>query len=247
MKAFKALFRSEFRLSLRDMNIPIFGIAQPIIVAVIIGLVSGNKPAFDGADYSFIEQSFGAFAAICVCATGLMGMPLLVADYRHRKLLKQFMVTPVSPALMLYVQFAVNLIMSVISMVSVFLICSAFWEYKMDGNPGLFLLSYLLVVVAIYSIGMLLASVSPNMKTANLLCTLIYFPMLFFSGATIPYEIMPKGVRYVMDVLPLTQGVKLLKAASLGLPADHVILSVVILVAVSVLCIILSIKYFRWE
>jgi ABC-2 type transport system permease protein len=57
------------------MNIPIFGIAQPIIVAIIIGLVSGNKPAFEGASYSFIEQSFGAFAAICICATGLMGMP----------------------------------------------------------------------------------------------------------------------------------------------------------------------------
>ncbi len=247
MKAFRTLFRSEFRLSLRDMNIPIFGIAQPIIVAIIIGLVSGNKPAFEGASYSFIEQSFGAFAAICICATGLMGMPLLLADYRHKKILKQFMVTPVSPAMMLYVQFAVNLIMSVISLISVYILCSLFWGYKMDGNVGIFLVSYLLVVVAIYSIGMMLASIAPNMKTANLLCTLIYFPMLFFSGATIPYEIMPKGARYVMDILPLTQGVKLLKAAALGLPVDHALLSIVILVAVSVLCIILSIKYFRWE
>jgi ABC-2 type transport system permease protein len=85
MKAFNALFKSEFILSIRDMNIPIFGIIFPVIVAVIIGLVSGAKPAFEGAGYSFIEQSFGGFAAIAVCATGLMGLPLLVADYRQKK------------------------------------------------------------------------------------------------------------------------------------------------------------------
>jgi len=247
MKAFNALFKNELKLSLRDMNIPVFGVAFPIIVAVIIGLVSGNKPAFEGANYSFIDQSFGAFAAIGICATGLMGMPLLVADYRHKKILKRYMVTPVSPALLLFVQFLINLIMTVISLVLIFVICSVFWDYRMTGNPGWFLLSYLLVILSIYSIGMMLASVAPDMKTANLLCTLIYFPMLFFSGATIPYEIMPKGAQMAMDVLPLTQGIKLLKGTSLGLPIDNLIISIIILVSISLVCTILSIRFFRWE
>jgi ABC-2 type transport system permease protein len=247
MKAFNALFKSELRLSLRDMNIPIFGVAFPIVVAVIIGLISGGTPAFEGAGYSFIHQSFGAFAAIGVCATGLMGMPLLVSDYRHKKILKRFMVTPVSPGLLLFVQYLVNLIMAVVSLVSLYLICMAFWGYSMPGNAGWFLLSYLLVILSIYSIGMMLASVAPNMKTANLLCTLIYFPMLLFSGATIPYEIMPKGAQIVMDALPLTQGIKLLKAASLGLPAQNIMVSITILAFVSAVCTILSVKFFKWE
>jgi ABC-type multidrug transport system, permease component len=247
MKAFRALFKSEFVLSIRDMNIPIFGIAMPVIVAVIIGLVNGNKPAFAGADYSFIEQSFGGFAAICICATGLMGMPLLLSDYRHRKILKHYMVTPISPVLLLFVQFVVNLIMSIISLISIYIICTVFWDYHMDGNLGWFLLAYILVVFSIYSIGMMIASVSPNMKTANLLCTFIYFPMLFFSGATIPYEIMPKGAQMVMNVIPLTQGIKLLKVASLGLSADNILLPIIILLIISVVCIILSVKCFKWE
>lgn len=247
MKAFNALFKSEFILSIRDMNIPIFGIIIPIIVVVIIGLVSGTKPAFDGADYSFIEQSFGGFAAIAVCATGLMGLPLLVADYRQKKILKRFMVTPISPAKLLLVQVFVNLIMSVISLVLIYIVCSAFWGYRMDGSIGVFLLSWLLVLVSIYSIGMLLASVSPNMKTASMLCSLLYFPMLFFSGATIPYEIMPKAAQTAMDFLPLTQGIKLLKASSLGLPAHNVLLSVIVLAAVTVVCVIVSIRFFKWE
>lgn len=247
MKAFNALFKSELKLSLRDMNIPFFGVIFPVIVAVIVGLVGGNKPAFEGASYSFIAQSFGAFAAIGICATGLMGMPLLVADYRHKKILKRYMVTPVSPSLLLFVQFLINLIMSVISLVLIYVICSVFWGYQMAGNLGWFLLSYFLVILSIYSIGMMLASVAPDMKTANLLCTLVYFPMLFFSGATIPYEVMPKGAQMVMDVLPLTQGIKLLKGTSLGLPVDNVMLSIVILGVISLVCIILSIKFFKWE
>jgi ABC-2 type transport system permease protein len=247
MRAFKALFRSEFKLMLRDMNIPIFGVGFPIIVAVIIGLVSGGKAAYEGAGYSFIDQSFGAFAAIAICATGLMGLPLLVADYRHKKILKRFMVTPVSPGVLLLVQFLLNLLMSIVSLISIFLICRIFWGYRMAGNVGLFLISYLLVLVSIYSLGMMLASLARNMQTANLLCTILYFPMLFFSGATIPYEIMPKAAQAVMNVLPLTHGIKLLKTASLGVPADNIMVSVLILAALGLLGLIISIRYFRWE
>jgi ABC-2 type transport system permease protein len=76
----------------------------------------------------------------------------------------------------------------------------------------------------IYSIGMMVAAISPNMKTANLLSSILYFPMLFFSGATLPYEVMPEVMQKVVDFLPLTQGIKLLKGISLGLPLDVVYL-----------------------
>lgn len=247
MRAFNSLFKSEIKLSLRDMNVPIFGIAFPVLVAIVVGLVSGNKPAFTGAGYTMVAQSFGAFAAIGICATGLMGMPLLVADYRHKKILKRFMVTPVSPSLLLFVQFLVNLIMAVISLVLIYVLCSIFWGYKMAGGLGSFLLSFFLVILAIYSIGMMIASIAPNMKTANLLCSVLYFPMLFFSGATIPYEVMPKAAQVVMDVLPLTQGIKLLKAASLGTPVENVLFSVIILAGITVFCTIVSVRFFKWE
>lgn len=246
MKAFKALLKSELRLSVRDMNLPIFGVIFPLIVVLIIGLVSGDKPAFKGADYSLLEQSFGAFTAIAICATGLMGMPLIVADYRYKKILMRYMVTPVSPSLLMLVQVIVNIIMCVISLVLIYAFTAIFWGYRMRGNIGWFLLSYLLVIVAIYSIGMMLASVAPNMKTANLLCCIVYFPMLFFSGATIPYEIMPKGAQMVMNVLPLTQGIKLLKGSSLGLTVDHGLLSVAILGGISLVSIFLSKRFFKW-
>jgi ABC-2 type transport system permease protein len=64
----------------------------------ILGIIYGNKPAFGGAAYSFMAQSFGALTTIAICAGGVMGLPLLVSDYRHKKILKRFKVTPISPA-----------------------------------------------------------------------------------------------------------------------------------------------------
>ena len=245
MKAFKALFLSEFRLSVRDMNVPIFGIMQPLIVAVIIGMV-GSGPAFEGAGYSFLQQSFGALVSIAVCANGLMGLPLTLADYRHKKILRQFMVTPVSPALMLIVQFLVSFVMSLVSLASVWLLCSLFWGYTMTGNLLAFSLLYLLTAFAMFSIGMMIASVAADIKAASLWCVIVYFPMFFFSGATIPYEIMPGIAQKIMNVLPLTHGIKLLKAASLGLPLDHLAVSVFLLFGVGILCSTLSAKFFKW-
>ena len=71
--------------------------------------------------------------------------------------------------------------------------------------------------------------------------------MLIFSGATLPYEVMPAGMQKAVDFLPLSQGIKLLKAASLGQPVESVLLPVIVMVALSVICIGISIRFFKWE
>lgn len=108
MKAFSTLFKTELKLSVRGMDMFIFAICMPIVMVVILGIIFGSKPAFDGAEYTFLEQSFGAVATIAICAGGVMGLPLVVSDYRHKKILKRFKVTPTSPALILAVRVAIS-------------------------------------------------------------------------------------------------------------------------------------------
>ena len=43
-----------------------------------------------------------------------------------------------------------------------------------------------------------------------------YFPMLLFSGATIPAEVFPAGVRTVIKWMPLGIGIDTLKKVSIG-------------------------------
>ena len=90
MKTFSTLLKNEIKMSLRGMDMLIFAVFMPIVVLIILGIVFGNKPAFEGADYSFLEQSFGALCSISICAGGVMGLPLVISDYRDRKILKRY-------------------------------------------------------------------------------------------------------------------------------------------------------------
>jgi len=58
---------------------------------------------------------------------------------------------------------------------------------------------------------------------------------------------MPQAVQRVADLLPLTQGVKLLKATSLGLPADQAVVPVVVMAAWAVVCTAVAVRFFKWE
>jgi ABC-2 type transport system permease protein len=71
--------------------------------------------------------------------------------------------------------------------------------------------------------------------------------MLFLSGATVPYEIMPKGLQIAANIFPLTQGIKLLKAVVLGVPAQDFRVQLMVMIALSVVGILISIKCFKWE
>ena len=118
---------------------------------------------------------------------------------------------------------------------------------RLPGSVGIFLASYLLVMLSTFSIGMMVGGVAPNMKVAGILASVLYFPMLIFSGATLPYEVMPTALQKIADILPLTQGIKLLKAASLGLPIEVARQPLLVMVALIVICGGISVRFFRWE
>jgi len=71
--------------------------------------------------------------------------------------------------------------------------------------------------------------------------------MLFLSGATIPYELFPAGLQKVASVMPLTQGIKLMKAASMGQSVEAVSTRMILLLVICIVCSIISVKTFKWE
>lgn len=247
MKTFRTMLKVEGKLSIRDMNMVIFAIAMPIVILVILGIIYGQKPAYEGADYTFLEQSFGALCSVAICAGGLMGLPIMISEYRERKILKRFQVTPVSPSLLLFVHLCIYALYATASVVSLWLTAKLFWGFQMKGSPWLFLAGWLLVLVSMLSIGVLVGGVAKNSKDASVIASVLYFPMLVFSGATLPYEVMPEMMQRAVEVMPLTQGIKILKAATLGLPLENVGISVIVMLLLAVLCMILSVKFFRWE
>lgn len=247
MRAFRTFLKTELKLSFRGIDMFIFAICMPVVVLVLIGIINGNKPAFEGADYTFLDQSFGAISTIAICAGGLMGLPLVLSEYRQQKILKRLKVTPVSPVMLLTVQLAIYTIYSFISLGLLFIVAKLFWNFSIRGNVFQFLGAYFLVMLSIFSIGLMVGGIAKNSKSAGSIASILYFPMLVFSGATLPYEVMPTVMQKIVDFLPLTQGIKLLKTTILGMPIDNIIISIVIMILIFIICCTIAINFFKWE
>lgn len=247
MRRFLALLKIEGRVALRGIDGIFFGVLMPVGIALLIGMICGDKPAFEGADYTFVQGSFAALITVGICATAFMGIPLTVADYRDKKILKHYCVTPISPAVILLIQVVINMITALVSSVAVYLTMKFGFGYQLQGSILGFIGSYMLVMVAMYGLGMLMASLCTTIKTANLVCTLVYFPMLFLSGATIPYEVLPSPLQAAANVLPLTQGIKLLKGYSLGMPVSDLAFPILLMLGIALISSVIAVKKFRWE
>jgi ABC-2 type transport system permease protein len=71
--------------------------------------------------------------------------------------------------------------------------------------------------------------------------------MIFLSGATIPLEIMPRAMKTLSNFLPLTHGINLLQAVSLGEQLTDFMFSFLVMGAIAVVGMVVSVRFFRWE
>ncbi|MHC5248066.1 ABC transporter permease [Enterococcus sp. LJL90] len=246
MTSLLTLTKIQGKLATRTLDGIIFGIGMPICVLLLIAVIAGNTSA-NGADYTFLDSSFASLLAVGICATAFMGIPLTICDYRDKKILKHFFVTPVSPLVFILAQFIVAAVTAIISAVLVTLVAYLFLGYQMAGSWGALIGGYFLVMFSMYSLGFLIASICKNLKIANVVCTFVYFPMLFLSGAVIPFELFPNAIQKVAAILPLTQGIQLLKSITLNQALVNQPLIIGYLLILGIAAALISLKIFRWE
>ena len=246
MKRFMTLFKIELMIGLRCPDVIVFGLLFPVAIFFLIAITGGNQSVNQGG-ITFMQSAFAALLTVGICANALMALPLTLADYRDKKVLKHFFVTPVSPFVLLGIHLLKCILVSFISSLFVVLSAIIFFNYSMQGSIILFIGAYILVLLSMFSLGMIIASVAKTLKAANVVTSCIYFPMLFLSGATIPFELFPRIVQDICSVLPLTQGITLLKSISLGIYNNGLWVSVAILLVYTLIGCVVSITRFKWD
>lgn len=247
MKAYMTIFTTELKLLFRNFIVIFFSVIFPPAMVLLFGSMLGNDPIPQWGGYGMVDLSFGAYVGVSICVTGLMCLPMALAQYRHKKVLKQFQATPASPGSLLAAQVLVNFIFTVISTVLLYLVARIAFGYTMAGSFWLFAVAFVITCACIFAIGVLIASLAPTERVADIICYFVYFPMLFLSGATIPYEMLPKGMQSFVNFLPLTHGIKLMKGISLGGALGAYGTEMAVLGGVALVCVLLSLVFFKWE
>lgn len=239
------MYKVEQRLFFRSPDVIIFNLAMPSITFLIISLIAGNKAA-GNQGLTFLQSSYAALSTVGICCSAFMSIPIIIVDYRSQGVLKRMYCSSCSPARLLVCDTIASGIIAIISTLILTLIAIIFFGYTMTGNVMIYLGLWFLTMISMFSIGLTVASLCRTTKSMNIVTSLLYFPMLLFSGATIPAEIFPKGLRFFADILPLGVGINLLKSASIG-QYENIILPIIILSAITLVCTFIAVKFFKWE
>ena len=98
------------------------------------------------------------------------------------------------------------------------------------------------------SLGYVVASFVPTEETANMVTSILQFPLMFLSGIFFPLELMPQWLRTIAALLPLTYlGDALRQVMVGGTPFVPIAVSVVVLTGWLIGCFAISARYFRWQ
>ena len=149
--------------------------------------------------------------------------------------------------MLLAVEFLIYVLYALVSLSLLLLVSWLGWGVHLHGSWGGFALSWLLTVLSTLSIGMMAGGIARNTKSASIIACVLYFPMLIFSGATLPLEVMPETMQRMIRIFPITQGIQLMKSAFLDLTAEPPALPIVMMLGVTLACSGIAVKCFRWE
>ena len=214
MKRFWTMYRIEQRIFFRTPDVILFCLMMPLVVFALITIIAGSKPAADSG-LTYLQSAFVSLSTVGICCSAFMSIPITVVELRSQGILRRMYCSPCSPARLLACD---TIASSMIAAVSTLLLTAAavIFGYRMAGNVFVFIAVWLLTMLSMFSIGLMAASLCRTTKSMNIATSLLYFPMLLFSGAAIPAEVFPAGVRAVIKWLPLGIGIDSLKKVSLG-------------------------------
>ena len=244
MKRFLKLYSIEQKMFFRSGDVILFNLIMPVVTFILIASIAGNKDASESL--TFLQSSYPSLITVGICCSAFMSIPIVLVDYRDKKVLKSFYCSPCSPKRLLGITIISSGILATISAVIITLVAVIGFNYRMDGNVFAFIGAWLLTLVSMFSIGLLIASLCKSVKSMNIVTSIVYLPMLFLSGATVPYEILPNWLKVISDVMPLSLGIKMMKEISIG-SFNNCLYQSIILSVITVIGIVVSIKTFKWE
>lgn len=247
MRAFLKYTWTEIKLYLREPMGAFFTLLFPLMMLFLFGSIYGNEPSplFNG--YGTIDISIPAYTAMIIGTTGLMGLNITMATYREKGILRRLRITPLRPHVILAGQVVVIFLMTIAGMLLLILAGNLVYDLRFDGRTLDVILAFILGSLSFFSLGFVLASVMPTARTAQVVGMVIFYPMLFLSGAGIPLEILPAGVRNFSKFLPLTHVVTLLRGLWIGEIWSQHMTEIWVLLGVLAAGVLVSSLTFRWE
>ncbi len=124
-------------------------------------------------------------------------------------------ITPMSRLAHMTGAMAAAAVNSTIDFVAVFLIGLLFGFRASSFNPALFFASLLLTTFALFGIGLMTNAITLTFRDRTTAANTLSILFMAFSGIVCPVELMPGWAQMISKALPLTYGIRLMRASLL--------------------------------
>jgi ABC-2 type transport system permease protein len=233
MTAALKLVRTECKLLLREPLVLTFVFAFPIITMLVI---AGSFDGGDRRDFGGIEPSHwyvASYLAVVIAAVGLVMVPVHLATYRERGVLRRFTAAGFPRWSFAAAQLVMGVVVTTIAAGALLIFAGIAYGIPAVESPVETMAAVLLGTVAFTSLGLLLGSILPNARAAQAVGLLLFFPSFLLGGGGPPPSAMGSTMRSVSDALPFTHVTKAIRDAWLGL--DGTLLHFAVVAAVLML------------
>jgi len=247
MRGFWKLTFIELKLLLREPLAAFFTIIFPVMMLFLFGAIYGNTPSPFFAGQGFVDAMVPAYAAMIIATSSIMSLSIHMADSRERGVLRRYRATPLRPLAVLGGQVIPIFLMTLLGLLILIAAGVLVYHLKMPGDGLSVLGGFVLSCLSFFALGFVLAAVMPTARSAQVVAMVLYFPMIFLSGSSIPREVLPQGVRSVGRFLPLTPVVNLLRALWKGDGWSGHLGDVLFLAGVFLVGSAVAARIFRWE
>lgn len=250
MKSLLKLTAIETKLFLRDPITVLFTFALPFFFLFVLSGVFGNE--WESEEDFRVWRGVGptdyyvpAYVGMVLASIGVLAMPLRLAGYRERGVLKRFKASSLPLSAIFGAQVLVALVMAVVGAVSILVAARLAFGTMMPQQPLLAFAAFALSLAAFAAVGLLLGSLLPNARAAQAAGLILFFVMMMISGAGPPRAVLDSALHAFSEGLPLTHVILVLQDPWLG----HGWNETASLVVAGFLAVtgVLAVVLFRWE
>lgn len=245
MRATGHLIAVELRLFLREPVAVFFSLVFPFIPLLVIGSLFGRGPAMPG--FRVIDVYVPALIAMVIAYLGLMSIPIALSQYREQGVLKRYRASPLSLTSVLVAHIAVQF--SVLAVVSALMVLVAELAFglRYAGHPALIVMTVAVGCASMFTLGFALVGAFSSPRATQAVGSVLFFVMLFTSGAAIPRRQFPPWLKDVTDYVPLSHLVDALTAAWVGESLSPHYDSLLLLLAIGVAAFFFACLTFTWS
>jgi ABC-2 type transport system permease protein len=236
----------EIKLFVREPITVVFTLALPVIFLFVMGGVFGNTPDPDiyggvGAMDYYMPSYFG----LIMMAVGTVALPVHMAGYRERGVLRRFRASSFSVWSVLGSQFLVSFIIAIAGSILVMILGKVVYDPHWPVNPWLVVVAFVLGTVCFACFGLFLGAVLPSTRSTQGVGMLLFFIMMILGGAGPPPEVMSGAMQFIGKITPLHWVIYMLQNPWLGFEwHTHASL---ITAGITVVSAGLAARFFRWE